>query len=712
MSRPGSIFIFNLLALLLPHFTGAQQKTDPLYADSSDYKTWKLSINSGSNDFSPVIYKTGIVFCSDRENDFGIIYFDKESKKRLLDIYYSEQADSFKYAVPLDFSHKINTPYHDGPGCFSADGNTIYFTSNGRKRQRKKLMICVSHFVNGQWSEPEPINLNDKDYSIAHPALSPDGQSLYFVSDQPGGMGGTDIYMSKHIKDDEWSDPLNLGPEVNSAGSEKFPYVAPNGILYFSSDGRGGLGKLDIFSVRIKGDHYQVKNMGYPVNSSADDFGFTCDSTFHKGFFSSNRGGMDDNIYGFYYLGPQFCDCEEVKKENFCYTFFEESSLLDKDTAGLSYEWDFGDGFKAKGMQADHCYSDPGNYFVQLNIIDNKTGVLFFNQASYDFVVEEIKLMSINLPDTVQANTLVNIDAYGTVIPGYTIKRYVWDMGSQEFQRGIKTTYNFTVTGLQKIMLGLIAVNDSTKKQKEFCAMRNVFVQMDKVREPTPIPHSFNIDDTNHKSDTLLNIIPTHDSLSYKVHLGSSKNKIPLTSYVFKGLQHVEEFMDKGVYHYTSGEVKKLINALPYFRTARDLGFDATVVAFDNEKLIPNQDVGLRGTIKDSLTVEGYTIFFEVGQYTLSPDKQTALDGIVQLLKQKPGLKIEIVSHTDNAGDPVYNLRLSEQRANSIKSYLVSKGCMKSKIRTLAYGENKPVTDNETDSGKRANRRADIIIHE
>jgi outer membrane protein OmpA-like peptidoglycan-associated protein len=711
MNRPGSIVICLLFAALVPAFLQAQ-KTDPLYADSSDYRTWKLSINSGANDFSPVIYKSGLVFCSDRENDFGIIYFDKESRKRLLDIYYSEQADSFRYANPLDFSHKINTPYHDGPGCFSADGNTIYFTSNGRKRQRKKLMICASHFANGQWNDPVPINLNDKDYSIAHPSLSADGQTLYFVSDMPGGMGGTDIYVSKRIKDDEWSQPLNLGPEINTSGSEKFPFIAPNGVLYFSSDGRGGLGKLDIFSARPKGDHYLVKNMGYPVNSGADDFGFSCDSLYRKGFFSSNRGGMDDNIYGFYYLGPQFCNCDEVKKENFCYTFFEESSLLDKDTAGLSYEWDFGDGFKAKGMQTDHCYSDPGTYLVQLNIIDNKTGVLFFNQSSYEFVVEERKVLYINLPDTVQAGTTVSVDAYGSVIPGYTIKKYAWDMGSQDFQRGIKTTYTFANLGRQPVKLGIIAQNDTTKKTVEFCGFKTVYVQLDKVRTPPPTPHSFDLEDNNHKVDTLLNIIPMHDSLSYKVHLGSSRNQIPLTSYVFKGLDNVEEFMDKGVYHYTSGQVKKLINALPYFRTARELGFDATVIAFDNEKLIPNQDVGLRGTIKDSLSVEGYTIFFEVGQYELSPEKQSALDGIVQLVKQKPGLKIEIVSHTDNAGDPIYNLRLSEQRANAIKAYLVSKGCLKSSIRTLAYGENKPVTGNQTEEGKKANRRADIIIHE
>src|SRR5207247_1294879 len=150
------------------------------------------------------------------------------------------------------FSRKINSAYHDGPACFSADEKTIYFTTNGRKEQKKNLMIYESHAVNGEWTEPEPIKLNDPDYSIAHPALSHDGQTLFFASDMPGGFGGTDLYMSSRDLNGEWSKPVNLGAEINTKTSEKFPFIDGQGVLYFSSDGHQGIGKLDIFSA-IKG---------------------------------------------------------------------------------------------------------------------------------------------------------------------------------------------------------------------------------------------------------------------------------------------------------------------------------------------------------------------------------------------------------------------------------------------------------------------------
>ena len=310
-----SFVFFSCFAVFHPELAVAQGDQ---YPDSADWKVWQLGINSRFNDFSPVLYKNGIVLSSDRENDFGIVHYDRKTKKQLLDVYFSEALDSFRYATPSGLSKMVNTPFHDGPACFTPDGKKVYFTSSGRTQQKKNLKIFFCELKDGDWSEAQPFNLNNSSYSVAHPAFSPDGLIIYFASDMPGGIGGTDLYQSQRM-DGGWGPPKNMGPEINTSGNERFPFIDKNGVLYFASDGWEGVGKLDLFSARKRtGGAFEVLNMGYPFNSTSDDFGFACDSTGGKGFFSSNRGGSDDNIFGYYRMHPRFCNCEKMKKNNYC----------------------------------------------------------------------------------------------------------------------------------------------------------------------------------------------------------------------------------------------------------------------------------------------------------------------------------------------------------------------------------------------------------
>ena len=678
----------------------AQSDTvNSLYADSSFYKTWKLAINSNTDDFSPVIYKKGIVFTSDRDNEFGVVYIDKGTKKNLWDVFYAEQQDSFNFSAPVDFSRKINSAYHDGPVCFTADEKTIYFTTTGRKEQKKVLMIYESRFFNGEWSEPEPIKLNDPEFSIAHPAITQDGQTLYFASDMPGGFGASDIYVSTRDLKNEWSKPVNLGPEVNTKSSDNYPYVDANGVLYFSSAGHKGLGKLDIFSAIKKADgHYELKNLGYPVNSSADDFGFTCDSLYSKGFYSSNREGVHDNIYGFYASLPKFCNCDTARSSGLCYTFFEERSIADHDTLGVSYEWDFGDGTRAKGNSIDHCFSKPGKYSIRLNIVDNSTGVLFYNQSSYEMDLERSGTLNINVPDSIGIASKMMIDGKGNAIPGYTIRNYCWKIDDRDFRKGIKTQINFVEPGEKKIRLGVFAENNKTKQLKEFCTMKTVYVVNDK-----------NFTRTKRTRDSLAFV---NVRGNFVVHFGSIKNMNTSNSHVFNTYKEVNTFYGSGIYRFSKSEIKEIVETLPYGTANIDKGTVPTIALFEGDVQISDPISVLKGTINDPEKVVAYTVFFNQGEYKLNGAKKINLEDVADALLKNPLFKLDIVAHTDGRGPLDYNQKLAKDRANAIKSYLVSLGIDSKRIKTLSVIESAKVSAGLDDHGKRAYRRADLIVHE
>lgn len=189
-------------------------------------------------------------------------------------------------------------------GCvtFSPDGRTMLFAkgNTGKKKGAADVDLYLSRFRNGQWSEPTPININQPDSWESTPAFSPDGRTIYFSSNRKGGFGGLDLYSAQMDSRGRFGRVRNLGPEINTAGSELFPYVAENGKLYFSSDTHPGYGMLDIFVVNRVNGKTVIENLGQPINSTGDDFGiflFRAD----RGFFTSNREGGkgDDDIYTF-----------------------------------------------------------------------------------------------------------------------------------------------------------------------------------------------------------------------------------------------------------------------------------------------------------------------------------------------------------------------------------------------------------------------------
>lgn len=274
---------------------------DEFYEDSSLITLKESSVNTEESEFAPSFYGDKLVFASDQGHPFGISRKFAWNNKNYLDLYVMESGKV------KDFEKGINTRYHEGASTFSSDGNEVYFTRNnfGKKGFRRsksginKLKIYTATKSGNKWGDEKEFKFNSDDYSTGDPFITKDGSAIYFVSDRPGGFGGTDIYMSKKELTG-WSAPINLGHEINSEGNERTPFIDGNGVLYFSSEGHFGLGGLDIYKAEVvNGSYKEVVNMGYPLNSSLDDFGFIINSQTRNGYFSSNRTGGTgrDDIY-------------------------------------------------------------------------------------------------------------------------------------------------------------------------------------------------------------------------------------------------------------------------------------------------------------------------------------------------------------------------------------------------------------------------------
>lgn len=229
---------------------------------------------------------------------------DSWNNQPYLDIYKAQRSDdgSFSEATPVD---DLNTPYHDGPVTLSADGNTMFFARDGhstgdfKKEKKNKVKLGQQGLyratrVHGKWTDIQPLPFNSNDYSVSHPSLSSDGKTLYFASNMPGGLGDKDIWKVS-VNGGQYGTPQNLGPKVNTAGKEGFPFISDNNILYYASNGKQGFGGFDIFKVDLNKEEEAV-NLGKPVNTKSDDFAFSINTLKNIAYFSSNRTGID-NIY-------------------------------------------------------------------------------------------------------------------------------------------------------------------------------------------------------------------------------------------------------------------------------------------------------------------------------------------------------------------------------------------------------------------------------
>lgn len=284
------------------------------HKDPASYAMMRQWYNSPEADFSPRHYGKGIVFVSSRDRDLFIKRKSMSSvneNEGLLNAFYVDNdfdsARSVDDQVSLFYSRALNSPYHDGPVTFFGGGKKIAYTRNllieGKPAKdelgRVNLELYFATLGDGRnLANLEAFPYNSRAYSIAHPWVSEDGHVLYFSSNMPGGYGGADLYVS-YFKDGKWTKPENLGDGVNTPGDEFSPYVWQEQ-LFFASDGFGGFGGLDNYiATNESGRFAKPENLGFPLNSSHDDFGLIIDGTGREGYFASNRFDKNDDVYKF-----------------------------------------------------------------------------------------------------------------------------------------------------------------------------------------------------------------------------------------------------------------------------------------------------------------------------------------------------------------------------------------------------------------------------
>jgi len=470
------LYIFVLAAIF---FAGANSFAQPQFTiDRLPFNTLEY------DEFSPAYFKDSLAFCSNRKNDVLISYSDTSDKaQKLIDLYFTSMKDSRKWRIPQPFSNGLNTLFNEGPLSFYNNGSNVVFSRNiyslkkfGNYSKPGNLMgIFFAEYENGFWTNIKPFAFNAETYNIMHPTITEDGKTMYFASDMPGGFGGFDLYVT-HYSYGHWSKPENLGPNINSEKNEAFPFIHSSGRLFFASKGWNSKGGYDIFfSQEFDGKWLTPQNMKEPINSVYDDFGLIIDEYMQSGYFSSNRNKSDD-IYSFKSVISEFENCKPQQKNNFCYIFYENGTSEGDVKGSMRYEWDLGDGNKIRGLEAEHCYAKTGKYIVKLNVIDSLTGEVYFNQAQYEQIVEEIEQPFITLPDISAEGQPVKIDAKKTNMKNFRVAKYYWDFGDSYKGIGDEVTHTFYQEGVYDVKLQLESTQGRNGIRK-VCVYKSIAVK-------------------------------------------------------------------------------------------------------------------------------------------------------------------------------------------------------------------------------------------
>lgn len=719
-------------------------------------------INTRAAEFSPMMYRNGIVFVAERTSD--LVNFDKYefNSQPYLDIYYSERkgkANNFSKAKGL--SSRLNSFYHDGPITFNEDHTLAFFTRVDVTSKRdtayvNKPRLYSSHYTKGSWSRPEPFVYNNDKYLAAHPALSPDGKTLFFVSDMPGGKGGKDIYMSKR-EGDAWSVPVNIGSGVNTPGNELFPYFRKDGTLFFASDGHAGLGGLDIFYANIDGGKWtNVTNMGVPINSTTDDFGIVFENSGDsKGYFSSNRSGGkgSDDIYGFVSNGKFLTlggkillsqDINDPARNAKIMLLREDGTVLKTTTTDAEGNFRFEklpseQKYMVKLDENDPVLADKSRYYMADE--NNKiVRVTVLNDAGGKFVFQNLPADPNGLPQldvndvTIAGNLLVGKGNN----PSQPLSNQKVNLVNEKGEVVQTTTTNafgaFVFTNLPAGQDFLVRVDETdtelepnskiiitNKSGKELQStttgpkgdFKFAFLSSDKASMSL-----LSVEDSELRFDMKGVLLGPDKSplTNSKINLVNDKGEVIQTvttdangGFAFASLPADQNFlvmMDESDSRLEG--LEKLLVADEKGNIVRELKAKGGKFKFN---VLPSESQQL-GTIyvddpwlkvlklktenqqvkKDSLIIIE-NIYYDYGKADILPEAQKTLDKVIQVLKNDPDITIEINSHTDSRSSAEYNLTLSQKRAKSAVDYIVKGGISAKRMSGIGYGESKLIND-------------------
>ncbi len=691
-----------------------------LSAQKENYVIARAPFSSPRYDeFSPVFYREGIIFCSNRTQ--GVLQgYSTQDNKSFFKIYYSDTTRGSQWQDSRILAGQVNSNLNNGPATFSRKGDTIYFSRNliveGSSRdisdKGNKLGLFSAVLRNGEWTDIREMRFNDASWNVTTPFLSPDGTRLYFASDKPDGFGGSDLFYSEW-KNGYWNNPVNLGNIVNTGGNEAYPFINDAGDLFFSSDSLPGKGGKDIFFTRFTDTAWITPvNLSAPVNSRGNDFGFISDGINSRGYFSSDRNGNLD-IYSFRTVYPQFLYCEPEPADQFCFSFTDDA-VIDIDPIALQFTWDFGDGKNAAGYIAQHCYPGPGAYRVKQLITDKKTGRTVLDKGLFDLRIDENLLPGIILDGPVSAGKEVKLSA-DINAAGNEVSSYFWEFSDDATGRGPAVSHVFgegetTVKLLANIKEG------SSGKTKQVCVEKTVRIETALKNQKNRSSSSGIVLNTaaglRQKGISFETIRSVANDLESKavfaVQVLQSPKQVSLNNEIFKkivpGYIVREIVVDKG-YAYVIDEQADFKNAYPSFREALQMGFmDSKIITFSPTDTGEIELWNFKRTYETS----GDQLFVNNGS-TISQKGMPVLDRLVMLMKRNPDLKIHVAAFTDASGSVYSSLQLTQKQAQNIADYLILNGINRTRLTAKGYGGSRPIAPEFPESERLRNRRIEFI---
>ncbi len=652
------------------------------------YEVKHLDFNSEVDDFGPNYYQDGILFASDRDKGTFVKREHGWTGNPFLELYYTEAKETkkgedgvcgeFVYARPEKFNKKLNSKYHEAVVTFSSGADELFFTRNnlqGGKTGKDdegyvRLKVYTAKSLgDGKWGDLESLPFNSDEYSVAHPALSPDGQTLFFASDMPGGFGDMDIYYSKK-ESGRWGPPTNLGPSINTEGREVFPFMDKNNRLYFSSDGLIGLGGLDVFytSERTEGEWEMPENPGYPLNSISDDLAVVFDDNGTCGYFSSNRSGGvgGDDIYSF----------KKVAVPVEIYVYDEETqepiagATVVEDCTGrelLTGE----DGTVVIEMKINSCC----NFAASMETYSDNTLEGCAEGFGSDSRVE------IPLAPAVKYNLEGIVFDEGTGLPlggatvaltndcsGEDVPDIITDE-SGRFQFDLDKNCCYTVKGSKQRYLA------DTKDG--FCTTGDEAEDFAVKLFLTPTVYGPDTDSDIRPEEPPVTTItpePQYDEFG---------NEIPADEVVYDPPSTNSDVV------YKSSD-----DALFYKADDGTLADGYIGGKLYQKGILIEDPTGAppkAPTVGDPKPGDYIAfllhIYYDFDQASIRPDAEPELDKLYTRLIDNPEIIVEIGSHTDARGSKSYNKRLSQRRANAVVKWLVAKGISRERLVPVGYGE-------------------------
>ena len=526
------------------------------------------------------------------------------------DFWYSQQVDGM-WQSPRNVGNVINSGLNEGACSISSSSQTIYFSSIDPLKG-SGLDIYMSKLEGTNWTEPVNLgeNVNSKTWD-SHPSISGDHRSLYFSSRRNGGRGGYDIWVSNYINS-EWTVAVNLGPTVNSTMNERFPYIFyDNKTLYFASDRPGGFGGIDVYMTKMgnKGNWSKPINIGPEFNSSKDENSFIIEPSGRWAFFSSDRDGG----YGRF-------DIYKIRVPE----------MMRPDTV-----------ITVKGIVND-TEDKPIKVIIVVNDLEN--GIELFRAENNSETGEYI----LNLPVGKVYSLLIMSD------DGFISREEKLDLTEVQFYQEVQKNYALYSSDNKVYISGQIS---------DFY-----------TNEPIGAKIRVEVLETG---EEIANFFSDYKNGQYKVEVPVDRN------------------------------YNIAVNAESYFFESEIVVIEEEIVK--DETIIKDFKLKL---VRVGEKVKINNILFDFDKASLRPETYIELNRAIEMLKKYLDIGIEIGGHTDNVGSEEYNLRLSQSRCDSIKSYLIKKGIEESRLITIGCGENQPVADNDTETGRQLNRRTEFTVIE